>query len=1005
MDFCGPSGRAMVATTWSPVSRCWARSLRRRPRWTEVGITAVSPPQGEWLHKYQCTNKTIDIHIGISKDEVIVDQNAAGHSVQLEVRGHDGQTEVTKSDFSAGVEVSAAAIKARFGASLGSCVGDGAANLAFTLRLPLLRLRLKNPPSHKSPYVFEVLLGARVEGTLEKAGGRDAILSGALKVRGDPGSATVGAEVSARHRSERRQQDYYWKLEQIGGVPIGLAKNDKSLSKMYALLETWTKETRKMPATWQVLLVHVKAPRDGGNDSGSSLTGLTPADVLRRCDLEKYAPWFEENRLATVEEIRKLKYQDFREEMQPSEASRLLKVLHGCVEGRPRRVDLAQSLLREVLGIAQLEQLEDAQIGLQQLVKMKEPQLKKLFPKLIDRRNVKNKLQRHVDEATATATPEAAPHQPLLENSLRADAGREGVPEVPKPNPKVSEEALATARSASTATGGTMRSVSSVVSTADTQSSGAAGHLNTSGERRPNLGWHFWHEGTHKVIIGSGSNGQVFKMQCDGVQYAVKLLKNATSTRHAQKAMNDARVLRALKHDNIVAYKGCAMNDEKDSCEVLLFMEHIGGGTLQELVDSRLRKRSKSKRSDDSVLFTEHEMAIVMGQLIDALAYCERSMLVHGDIKPQNILMKSRVEPLTIKLCDFSEVNLGTGTPRFMSAERLREFEIASRLADQSADAGTPDVLGADVCNKSRKLPDRCVDKLKSDVFSTGLTMMSLHDPKVVKQGLNRDEHTLREALRSFPEGTAEQIEQIARLPQSMRAALQWRQEDRPTFEQLDAFIRTGIPLPLGNRRGEVEKEVEGEAEADMDEQEEFAQQPRLFQKEKVVEFAIAGRGAEQSVSLETFDFAGQDDYHHLFQLYLASCGISLVVFSLKTLAETPHEVDRQLRFWLSSLRVHAPRSRIMIVASHALAHSSAHSASHRDQAEIVARGVVKDIAGVSSQIRENREDGSFIFFVENSQPRSGIDILRKAIEAECRSVIDASAEVPLRWLRVQDTI
>mmetsp|Transcript_21932 Transcript_21932/g.71014 ORF Transcript_21932/g.71014 Transcript_21932/m.71014 type:complete len:313 (+) Transcript_21932:66-1004(+) len=250
-------------------------------RWTEVGITAVSPPQGEWLHKYQCTNKTIDIHIGISKDEVIVDQNTAGHSVQLEVRGHDGQTEVTKSDFSAGVEVSAAAIKARFGASLGSCVGDGAANLAFTLRLPLLRLRLKNPPSHKSPYVFEVLLGARVEGTLEKAGCRDATLSGALRVRGDPGAGTVGAEVSSRRWSGRRQQDYYWKLEQLGGVPIGLAKSNKSLSKMYALLETWTKETRATPATWQVLLVHVKAPREGSNDSGSSLTGLTLAEALR----------------------------------------------------------------------------------------------------------------------------------------------------------------------------------------------------------------------------------------------------------------------------------------------------------------------------------------------------------------------------------------------------------------------------------------------------------------------------------------------------------------------------------------------------------------------------------------------------------------------------------------------------------------------------------------------------------------------------------------------------
>mmetsp|Transcript_21932 Transcript_21932/g.71016 ORF Transcript_21932/g.71016 Transcript_21932/m.71016 type:complete len:146 (+) Transcript_21932:1060-1497(+) len=113
--------------------------------------------------------------------------------------------------------------------------------------------------------------------------------------------------------------------------------------------------------------------------------------------------------------------------MKPSEASRLLSLLHGCVQGRSRQVDIAQSLLRDVLSPVQLEQLEDAQIGLKQLVKMKEPQLEKLFPKHNDLLKVKDRLKRHVEEATATATPEAAPHQPLLENSLGADAGREGV--------------------------------------------------------------------------------------------------------------------------------------------------------------------------------------------------------------------------------------------------------------------------------------------------------------------------------------------------------------------------------------------------------------------------------------------------------------------------------------------------------------------------------------------------------------------------------------------------
>ncbi|KAK9452884.1 kinase-like domain-containing protein [Dipodascopsis uninucleata] len=193
-------------------------------------------------------------------------------------------------------------------------------------------------------------------------------------------------------------------------------------------------------------------------------------------------------------------------------------------------------------------------------------------------------------------------------------------------------------------------------------------------------------------LIGRGTFGRIRKVQHRGDGH-ILVRKEISYCRMSQREKNqllaELRILKALRHPNIVQY----VHHERvqDSEEVHLYMEYCGGGDLAQLI----------KACRDSGQFVpERVIWSIFTQLLLALYRCHygidpppltdifapsdesppsaTTVILHRDIKPENIFLDAEN---SVKLGDFGlskmldpEHSLATtyvGTPYYMSPEVL----------------------------------------------------------------------------------------------------------------------------------------------------------------------------------------------------------------------------------------------------------------------------------------------------------------------------------------------
>jgi tRNA A-37 threonylcarbamoyl transferase component Bud32 len=130
---------------------------------------------------------------------------------------------------------------------------------------------------------------------------------------------------------------------------------------------------------------------------------------------------------------------------------------------------------------------------------------------------------------------------------------------------------------------------------------------------------------------------------------------------------HEARTVAALRHPGVVAIF------DVDEPARTLVMEHIGGGTLRE----RLRAQSTGPRRALAL----PEVLSLGRRLLAALAYVHERGVVHGDLTPRNVLLRSPGDPV---LVDFGSARLedltdehspgerAAGTPLYLAPERFR---------------------------------------------------------------------------------------------------------------------------------------------------------------------------------------------------------------------------------------------------------------------------------------------------------------------------------------------
>ncbi len=209
-------------------------------------------------------------------------------------------------------------------------------------------------------------------------------------------------------------------------------------------------------------------------------------------------------------------------------------------------------------------------------------------------------------------------------------------------------------------------------------------------------------------VLGKGSAATVYKahhLTLD-VPVAIKILHPEEKRSHtpmAQRFLKEARVIARIKHPHIVA----VMNAGEEQGYSFIVMQLVVGGSLANV----LQKEGKISTNGCIRLALD-----VCGALRAAHEYG----IVHGDVKPANILVTSAG---TAMLVDFGLVRdlktdrkettcgKGMGTPLYMAPEQIRSDRVIDARADiyslgatlYHALAGRPPFQGSTVKEVLRK--------------------------------------------------------------------------------------------------------------------------------------------------------------------------------------------------------------------------------------------------------------------------------------------------------------
>lgn len=170
-----------------------------------------------------------------------------------------------------------------------------------------------------------------------------------------------------------------------------------------------------------------------------------------------------------------------------------------------------------------------------------------------------------------------------------------------------------------------------------------------------------------KDLLGTGAFSQVVLAESKdtpGVMHAIKCIDKKALKGKEDSLENEIKVLRRLKHSNIVQL----LETYEDKNKVYLVMELVTGG---ELFDRIVEKGS----------YTEKDASDLIRQILEAVDYMHSQGVVHRDLKPENLLYYSPDEESKIMISDFGLSKMedsgimatACGTPGYVAPEVLAQ--------------------------------------------------------------------------------------------------------------------------------------------------------------------------------------------------------------------------------------------------------------------------------------------------------------------------------------------
>jgi serine/threonine-protein kinase len=161
--------------------------------------------------------------------------------------------------------------------------------------------------------------------------------------------------------------------------------------------------------------------------------------------------------------------------------------------------------------------------------------------------------------------------------------------------------------------------------------------------------------------LGTGSYATVFRARDEelGREVAIRQIheKYLTAPRQLERYWQEAQLLASLQHPNIVT---------------IFDLDRKKGWVILELMQANLRDRTAGRQMDLKSLRT------MLAHALRALKYLHAQGIVHGDIKPSNLMLDARKR---VKLGDFglarrasdSEGELLKGTTKYMAPETVSD--------------------------------------------------------------------------------------------------------------------------------------------------------------------------------------------------------------------------------------------------------------------------------------------------------------------------------------------
>jgi eukaryotic-like serine/threonine-protein kinase len=255
--------------------------------------------------------------------------------------------------------------------------------------------------------------------------------------------------------------------------------------------------------------------------------------------------------------------------------------------------------------------------------------------------------------------------------------------------------------------------------------------------------------GDHEIlqILGAGGMGRVYKVRnvlSDRIEAMKVLLPDLEGNPGlADRFMREIKVQAGLDHPNIAALH-MALRIEN---QLMLLMEYVEGATLDTLMDAGPIPIDNA--------------ADCISQVLSALAYAHARGVVHGDLKPANIMI----------------------TPS--GAVKVMDFGIAKMTADRKL-TQTDSTIGSRFYMSPEQIKGAVDLDPRSDLYSLGVTLYEVVTGARPFQGDN--EHSIMEA--HLQKNPPPPIEISPNLPSGLNELILQALEKDPAkrFQAADAF-------------------------------------------------------------------------------------------------------------------------------------------------------------------------------------------------------------------------